>query len=342
MALDYVFPDSLELRLIAQDKLPRLTADRPIFDDFPMRDVDDWIVAWEQQDSYRGLQQLRGLNGAPPKTKKVGAKRYQVEPGVYGEFEEIDERELTRRRPYGQLGGQVDVSDLVMYAQDRLLGRRLDRMESIIWTLLTTGTFSVPTPTGGVSHTDSYTFQSYAASVAWSTTGSATPLMDFRNVKLKARGHSVDFGSAAKAYLNSSTANQMYSNTNSADLYGRRTQGLGTYNSPAQINQLLLGDNLPQIIEYDEGYLDDSGDFQLYIPTGFVIVVGRRPAGQALGEVQLVRNANNPGSAPGAYMKVIDRGEDNVPRSIEVHDGCSMAPALYFPSAVVVLDVSGD
>jgi hypothetical protein len=52
MATDYVYPDSLALRLIAQDKIPRLTADRPVFDIFPMRDVDDWLIAWEQQDNY--------------------------------------------------------------------------------------------------------------------------------------------------------------------------------------------------------------------------------------------------------------------------------------------------
>jgi hypothetical protein len=285
------------------------------------------------------LQQLRGINGAPPVTKKVGAKRYQVEPGVYGEYELIDEREITRRRQYGSLTQNVDVADLVMYAQDRLLGRRLDRIEWMIWTLLTTGTFSVPTQTGSVSHTDSYTLQTYTASPAWSTTATATPLMDFRNVKLKGRGHSVDYGSQAQAFMNSTTANRLYSNTNSADLYGRRTQGLGTYNSPDQINQLLIGDNLPQIIEYDHGYLDDEGTFQLFIPTGTVVVVGRRPANQPLGEYIFARNAQNPGVAPGPYMKVIDRGEDNVPRNIEVHDGHSGGVALYYPSAIVVMSV---
>lgn len=339
MTTTYVFPDTQELTLIEQEKLPRLTAMRPIFDIFPLDEVDDSIIAWEQMDSYHGLQQVRGLNGAPAKIAKQGAKRFIMEPGSYGEFEEIDERELTRRRQYGTIDQAIVIDDLVAQAQDRLLERRLDRIEWIGWTLLATGTFSVAGPAGSILHTDAYTTQSFAAPTTWATFASATPLMDFRNAKLLGRGKSVRFDASAKAYMNSTTANNMYSNTNSADLYGRRTQGLGTFNSPEQINQLLLGDNLPQIVEYDETYLDETGTYQLFIPNNKVIVVGTRPSNVPVGRYMMTRNANNPDLAPGAYMKVIDRGVDSVPRSIEVHDGHNGGPALEYPSAVIVMSV---
>ncbi len=339
MPTDYVFPDSIELRLIEQDKIARITQERPIFDIFPVEEVDDWVIAWEQIDSWKGLQQLRGINGAPPKVSKVGANRFMEEPGVYGEFELIDERELTRRRKFGTFGQPINIDDLVVSAQDRLLLRRYDRIESIGWTLLAAGTFSVPSVSGAIAHTGSYNMQTYAPTVPWATAATAAPLMDFRNVKLLGRGHSVTFDRSAQAYMNSSTANRLYGNQNSSDLYGRRTQGLGTYNSPEQINQLLLGDNLPQIVEYDETYLDETNAYQLFIPTGTVIVVGRRPSGVPVGNYMMTRNANNPSLTPGAYTKVIDRGEDTVPRSIEVHDGHSGGPTLLYPSAVVRMQV---
>lgn len=339
MTSTFIFPDTMELSLIEQEKLPRLTAQRPAFDIFPLDTSDDSIIAWEQLDSFHGLQQVRGLNGAPPKIQKQGAKRFIMEPGTYGEFENIDERELTRRRQYGTLDQSIVIDDLVANAQDRLLERRLDRIEWIIWTLLATGTFSVAGPAGSVLHNDSYTTQSFNAGVSWGTFATATPLADFRSMKLLGRGKSVRFDATAKAYMNSSTANNMYSNTNASDLYGRRTQGLGTYNSPAQINTLLTGDNLPQIVEYDETYLDDTGTFQLFIPNNKVILVGTRPSNVPVGRYVMTRNVNNPDLSPGAYMKVIDRGEDQVPRSIEVHDGHNGGPALEFPSAVVVASV---
>jgi len=339
MPIDYVYPDSIELRAIEQDKIARLTQDRPIFEIFPIREVDDWVIAWEQLDNYRGLQQLRGLNGAPPKVSKTGLKRFTEEPGVYGEFEEIDERELTRRRRIGTFNQPIDIEDLVVQAQDKLILRRLDRIESIGWTLLAAGIFSVPSLSGAIAHTAAYQMQQYAPTVPWATSLSATPLLDFRNIKLLGRGHSVVLDRTAKAYMNSSTANRLYANQNQADLYGRRTMGLGTYNSPEQINQLLLGDNLPQIVEYDETYLDETNAFQLFIPTGTVIVVGRRPSGVPVGEYIMTRNVNNPSGEPGAYTRTLDRGENTVPRSVEVHDGHNGGPTLLYGSAVVRMQV---
>jgi hypothetical protein len=139
--------------------------------------------------------------------------------------------------------------------------------------------------------------------------------------------------------MNRATFNNLRSNANSTDLYGRRTQGLGTFNNLQGINQLLTGDDLPQIVVYDQGYLDEFNNFVPFIPVNKVIVVGKRPAGQPIAEYRMTRNANNPDLAPGPYMRVIDTGEIVIPRSIEVHDGHNGGPVIYFPSAVVVMSV---
>jgi len=335
---DFEYPTSAELREIAQDYLPNLLAQRPVFDIFPIREVDQALIMWEQEDNYTGLQQVRGLDGQPPKISKVGVSRFQMQPGVYGEYSLIDETELTLRRSYGSFATAINVDDLVLREQRRLLGRRLDRIESIVWTLLTTGTFAIPGPAGAILHTDSYTMQTYAATVPLATSATAGPLADLRAVQLRSRGHSVDFGPSATAWLNQVTANRLFTNTNNADIYGRRTAGLGTYNSEAQLNQLLAGDGLPQIRIYDRGYLDDTRTFQPFIPDNVVDVVGRRTDGAPIGEYQMTRNAQNPGFAPGAYMRVVD-DEDDIPRQIAVHDGHSGGPTLLYPSAIVRMAV---
>jgi len=335
---DFEYPTSAELREIAQDYLPNLLAQRPVFDIFPIREVDQALIMWEQEDNYTGLQQVRGLDGQPPKISKVGVSRFQMQPGVYGEYSLIDETELTLRRSYGSFATAINVDDLVLREQRRLLGRRLDRIESIVWTLLTTGTFAIPGPAGAILHTDSYTMQTYAATVPWATSATAGPLADLRAVQLRSRGHSVDFGPSATAWLNQVTANRLFTNTNNQDIYGRRTAGLGTYNSEAQLNQLLAGDGLPQIRIYDRGYLDDTRTFQPFIPDNVVDVVGRRTDGAPIGEYQMTRNAQNPGFAPGAYMRVVD-DEDDIPRQIAVHDGHSGGPTLLYPSAIVRMAV---
>jgi hypothetical protein len=340
----YSFPTSAELRRIEQDKLPNLVARRPIFDILPMENVDAHLLMWEQEDNYVGLQQIRGLNGQPGRVKKTGAKRFIMQPGVYGEFNTIDELELTERRQWGTFNQPVSIDDLVMREQDRLLGRRLDRIEVVGWTLLTAGTFSVLGPDGLVYQSDTFALQTASAAVPWATFATATPLKDFRTVQLLSRGHSVNFGAAAKAYMNRVTFNNLVSNTNTNDLAGRRTSGLQSVLNLSEINSVLAGEDLPQIVIFDGGYIDDAGTFQPFIANAKVVIVGARTDGGRIGEYRMTRNANNPGLAPGAYMDVIDRGAEGsgrqIPRTIEVHDGHNGGPVIYFPSAIVILTVS--
>lgn len=322
--------------------MPRLLAERPVFasDFFPIDTADAAQLSWEQEDNYIGLQQVRGLGGDPPKVQKTGVKRYSMFPGVYGEFEPLDEIEMTLRRQYATWATPVSLDDLVMKIQDKLLLRRLDRIELIVWTLLTTGTFAIAGPAGAILHTDAYTVQTFTASVGWGTSATATPLADFRAVQLLARGHSVNFGPAATAYMNRVTFNKLITNTNAADLGGRRTTGLEAIEGPADVTRVLARDGLPGIEIYDEGYLSEpSGTFVPFIANDKVVVKGRRPSGARVGEYRMVRNVNNDDMAPGPYQKVIDHGDKRVPRLVEVHDGHSGGPVIYFPSAIVLMNV---
>lgn len=332
---EYLYPSNAELQEIAQTKLPRLTSQRRIFDILPIVTADAAVLMWEQRDNYKGLQQVRGLNGAPSRVKAVGGKRFIAQPGVYGEYATIDELELTQRRRWGTFATPVDLTDVVMEKQDQLLQRRLDRIEQIGWTLLTTGTFSVSS-VAGVVHTDSYTFQTHDAST-WGTVATATPLADLRAVKLLARGYSTSFGANARAYMNQGTLNNLLNNTNSADVGGRR-QG-GFLPTTADVQGVLLADDLPQVVVVEDGYYDDAGTWTKFLVDGKVLVVGARGNGDPVGDYALTRNANNPDMAPGAYMRVVAE-PDRIPRQVEVHDGHNGGPRLYYPSSVVIMDVS--
>lgn len=337
---EFGYPTSNELREIEQDKMPRLLDERPIFQYFPVENADAVQLTWEQEDNWLGLQQVRGIGGDPPKVSKVGIKRYTMLPGVYGEFEPLDEIELMERRRFGTWGTPVSIDDLVVRSQDRLLLRRRDRMEVILWNLVVAGVFSVAGPSGAILHTDAYTTQTYTAGVTWATVATATPLADFRAVQLLARGHSVDFGPGATAYMNRVTANKLLSITNQNDIAGRRGQNATTINNLTMVNEILMGEGLPNVAIYDEGYLSEpSGTFTPFIADNTVVVIGRRPGGAPIGAYRNVRNVNNPDMAPGAYQRVIDHFEDRIPRSIEVHDGHNGGPVIYYPSAIVVMNV---
>lgn len=342
--MPYVFPTNRELSQIAPDKIARASAERLGFQVMPMRDVNAAIIQWEQQDNYFGLQQLRGLDGAPPVVKPVGSKSYSYTPGYFGEFMTVTETELTTRAGSTSEDVPIAVSDLVLRRQDQLIVRELDRIELMIWTLLTTGTFSVALPGGAIGFTDTFAIQTYTASPTWATVATAVPMTDFRAVQLLGAGKGVNFGAGATAYMNRITANSLLANTNSADLFGKRTAAGATVNSTADINRLLLDQDIPQIAVYDEGYYDNSNAFQRFIPNNKVVVIGRRNGGERIGEYLKTINANNPNRAPGSYSFVVDRanainGEKRVPPNMEVHQGHNGGCVIYYPGSVVVMTV---
>jgi hypothetical protein len=336
---DFLIPTALDLSAIAQDLIPDMTENRVAFQLLPLDVRNAAVIRWEQLDNFIGLQQVRGIGGQPTRVKKTGAHTFQMDPGYYGEYEDLDEQELTTRRALGQYtNGPVDLSDLVAEKQMKLLQRQYDRIELTIWSLLAQGVFSVADPISGrILHTDQFPIQSFTAGTAWGTSLTAGPLADLSAIQLLQRGHSVNLGAQATAYVNRGTFNQMRTNTNPADLYGRRVAGLATANNLGAINEILTNDDLPAIQIYDGGYLDDNGVFQLFIPNNRCIVVGQRPAGQNVGNYVMTRNVNTPDMSPGQYSFVADN--EKPPRSIQVHQGHNGGPVVYYPSAIVVMTV---
>ncbi len=338
----YQYPTNSELQLIDRELQAVLTFADPLFDVMPIVDVNAFDLLWDIPNNITGLTNLRGLNGQPGNVSRLGANRFKVRPGVYGEFLTIDEEEMTTRAQLGTWNIPIDVTDLVRECQDQLTNRRISLITKVGWLLLATGTFSVVNSTTGITHTDTYSPQTYDAST-WSTASTATPLADFRAVQLKQRGKGVSFGKQAKAFMNRTTLNYMLANTNASDLAGKRQQGLAQPLSLADVNTLLTGEDLPTIVVNDDGYLNDSSTFVNFIADNKVVVVGYRPGGQKIADFAIARNANNPNVAPGPYMFVNDRTRGDartVPPTIEIHGGFNGGPRLYFPNAIVDVDVS--
>lgn len=337
----FTFPNDVRLTAIAQDFLPRLLEGRVGLALMPLQEDDNDILIWEQMDNFTGLQQIRGINGAPQRVQRVGLKRYRAQPGYYGEFQTVDEQEMTRRRPMGVFGNlPIDIGDLVQQLALNLQVRELDLQESIVWTLLTTGTYSVANGAGTVLQTDTYPIQTYTATTGWATPASATPLADFRAIQLLGPAHSTEFNANATAYMSRITFNNLISNTNNADLYGRRVEGLATVNNVKDLNKLLLRDDLPQIEIYDKGYFTDGGTFTRFLPTGKVVVMGVRPQDAKVGYYRLTRNVNDGNNGVGSYTMVSDSLETKrPPREIVVHRGHNGGPVIFYPGSVIAMSV---
>jgi len=335
-----IFPTSIELHEIEQIIAPRMMAGRRGIELLPPTSSNSHIVEWEQKDVYGGMQQLRGLNGDPRKVPKTGGKRFMFAPGVYGEFEPIDEMEITKRRQWGSLNQMIKVDDLVRDAQEKLLVRRLNRIEYINWQLFLYGTFNVPTPAegaipGGAVYRGSYATQTYASGISWVNHATSTPLADLRAMALLGRGKGVSFGPQATLLINQTTANHLLANTNPADLGAYRNFNAIQLDSVGGVNILLGTAGVPKIEVYDEGdFLQQGGPWTLYIPDLKGVLFGKRPSGVAYGKYLITRNANNLDLSGAPYTRMVD-DPNRIPRQVDVHDGHNGGPALEFPGSIL-------
>lgn len=339
----YLYPEARELREIGPNLVAAETANDVLFRVMPIRSVNSPLIQWTVEDDMLGLQNLRGLDGAPVHVQPLGKNSYLSEPGYFGDFMTITERELTTRAGSVMGNATVDISDLVVGKFRQLVAREYNRIRQIIAALLTTGTFSISGKDGTLTYTDTFALQTHSAT-DWSTPSTAKPLADFRAVQQLGSEYGTTFGASSLAIMNRVTANRMLANTNSADLGGRRTVGGGTINSFAETNRILLGEDLPQIVVYDKGYKADNGTFTKFVPDDKVVVVGVRDDGDTIGEYRMTRNLNNPTGEPGSYEYVKDyvqgvNAPKETPPKIEVHRGHNGGPVIYRPKSIVVMSV---
>lgn len=349
--MPFVYPTTASrIRMIQPEYIANDRADRLGLKIMPIINSEFFKVRWNQADTYGGLQHLRGLDGKPTRVLRVGSTTYEYEPGVFGEYYDVTETELmTRAGNFDIPSTNISVADLAVEADRILIQREDDRIESSIWTLLTTGTLQILIDSDDgtqIGYYDTYSFQSYTPLVPWSTSATATPILDLQNIQQKgfAAGRSVNFGAGATIYMNQVTANRLLNNTNANDYGGRRSQYGATLNNLVGANGYFAGQNLAQIVVYDQGYYNKppkkGGVFKKFIPDGVGVIVGQRPGNVAIGNYIMTRNMSN-GGAPGSYSYEIDRangrnGEKRTPCNIEFHRGHNGGPAIYYPSAVII------
>lgn len=357
-----VYPNAATIHEIDQDLIRDQAADDVTLKLLPAQPEAAFFVRWFQLDNYYGIMGMRGLDGSPSRVVEVGTNSYTYEPGVYGEYMTIGEREIRTRAAPMNPSIPIPVTDLVTMKMKQLKARAYDRMRYNIWTLLGTGVLNIPLagPAGSLVYQDTYSIQTLTAGAPWSSHSTATPILDFQRAQQLSVGHSVDFGSRAVAFMNQNTANDLVNNSNTSDFGGRRASNGATLNNLPDMVNYFGKQNLPTPTVFDDGYqpypnngplAEGSGgvppvNFLKFIPNRLVIIVGLRTNGAPVGHFkQTISTAQLPGgSAPGEYAFIKDyaRGINapiEVPPRLEIHNGFDGGPVLEYPSSVIALSV---
>jgi hypothetical protein len=154
--------------------------------------------------------------------------------------------------------------------------------------------------------------------------------------------------------MNQTTANWLVNNRNDHDLWGYRNRDSvnATY-SIEDVNKILVAQGCPVVEVHDEGYYDADENFQMALADGEVVVVGKRPAGQTVGDVLLTPSLHHAAMAaqggdgrgffsiievngmpnPGV-VTLAEIGSGKNPK-VEVTGGFYGGPRLIYPKSVI-------
>jgi hypothetical protein len=310
-------------------------------------------VQWDERDNERGMTGAHQLGTEPRIVGRRGSKLREYDPIYFKETDVIREDELLRARQLGTLGGVVDLSELMGRTIRVREDKNFIRAEFLRWQALRG---EIHVHENGVNVDETFPIQIYNVTTGWDDRANAKPLRDMNAVKLLFRGT----GASAKgaiAYCNQFTLNLLLENANQNDIQGFRSQNfLSTAFSIDELNRIQSARGLPTFEAYDEGYIDDDDEFQTFLEDGEVIVIGKRPAGQVVGDLVMTASLHREERgmpAPGMFTIVEVNGQPNRsavevstsdlgagknPR-IEVTGGFYGGPRLLYPRSVVKMNV---
>ena len=166
------------------------------------------------------------------------------------------------------------------------------------------------------------------AAVLWTNVATAVPIENIRAWKLLYRGS----GYRAKTlYMNQATYDMMVA-TDEVREYVAGTSSSVMLMTEGRVSRILE----INIVVYDEGYIDDSGNFAPFIPDNRVVMVGEPSVGSsAIGEFTMGPSEYN-SLKPGMFVR-LTHNEDGDPPSFEVIGGYKGLPALYFDDGAAIV-----
>jgi hypothetical protein len=351
MGLIFTFPTNVSLDLVLQeyvvqrDKLRGLQL-------APFIDLLTQKVRWDIRDNVRGLTKTHVMGTNPQLGKRPGSKTKEYTPFYFKEEDVIKEDEILRSRELGTLGGVVSIDTEVALTMKNRVDRNFLRAESLIWQMLT-GLITLDD--ANVKASETFPIQTLDAS-NWGDLSNGAPLKDFMDVQLLFPGSGAS-AAGAMAFMNQKTANNLLRNNNAADIRGYQTrQFIASTYGVADANKILTDRNLPNIEVYNEGYYDDAGVFQFFIPDDKVVVMGKRGQGEVccnFGLTPSLHRTKNGMPAPGffsfitvnggpnngaAQIDLQQLGQDGNPK-IGIIGGMYGGPMCWYPRSIVRMDV---
>jgi hypothetical protein len=311
-------------------------------------------VQWDERDRDRGMTNAHVMGTDPKTDTRQGSKTHEYRPIPFKETDLIKEDEILQARELGTQNETLNLSrEIARIAKNRLDKTRI-RMEWMRWATLKG---RVVISENGVSVDETFPVQTPSPLHDWDDLDNATPLKDFNAWKLLFRGTGAS-AMGAVVYMNQTTANWLLENNNEDDLKGFQNSNFTKLPySVDELNKILTARGLPTIFVVEDGYIDEDDNFVNFLDDAEVIVIGKRPAGQTVGDfctTPSLHRVVNGVQAPGYFsiVEVNDQPSDVVGAvsmdqlgkaknpKIEVTGGIYGGTRLIYPKSVIYSQVA--
>lgn len=338
----YEIQSAINIEKLFAVKVARADETRLAFKIFPTLTQDTQKIFFEREQPRRGLQAASGLGGPASTVVLPGFSSIGYDPGYFKESIMFTDEDLLTRRLAGGWFKPATLSQLEQLATDYLFGRYQDRREFNVFQTLIFGGYQSVDAFGNIKGQRIFDIQMLVSTTPFTTLATSTPLADFRAFVVQAGfGKSVNFA-GGEVWMNANTKNVILANQNPNDLKGFRLNNGDTVNSFDDklwgFNKILLANDLPQIVVYDETWLPDlvngvAAQPNRFIPDGYALFVGKRTDGVPFGRYIMVPQTQNGGKAGEWFLTEDKRATANPYVLVTAgHGGGTM---LTYPEAVV-------
>jgi hypothetical protein len=354
MLITVQYPTNFELFELAREYSVNRNAFIGLSKYAPLKEAFVQRVVWQQKDILRGHTAPHVMGTDPKVDKRLGAVEREYSPIAWKESDVLGEKEILRAAEIGTVGSVMNLDrEAAQLMQDRM-DKTFISQEMAIWQMFA-GRLLINE--NGVKVDEPFPVQTAQTTVPWADHENATIIKDLEAWSLKFKGKGAK-AAGATIPINRKDLNDVLNNKNDADLWGFRGPGFVslTY-SLEQVNNILTARGLPNFELYEEGAVDDAGDFQYFIADGHPVIMGKRPAGQTIanfittpsmhrrqdgkfapGYFSII-NANGQPNVGSAQIDLETLGADPNPR-LKITGGIYGGPVLWYPNSVIALDVT--
>lgn len=303
-------------------------------------------ITWDILAPAHGITHATTLDADPRLVAPRKLSTKTVRPGYWREKKRIGERDLIKTRWVGPQDRERAGSRLIMHEMQELDLRVESLIEYTRWRAMH-GELAINDD--GVLRTIDYEVPaankinvSDGDGEYWGETG-ADPIADIQNALDRFEATDVE---SVDIYYNRSVAKLLAQDSVVRELVKQSSTvtRVGTSNVGSLLAELI--GEVASMNTYNRGYFDaEAGTLQKFIDDGVVILVGRGPSTEPLGEWASTPSLHNGGidNASGGKFPMADyRGLEDTPPHVDLINGIFGLPVIYHPERIVVMRVQAE